>query len=514
MQKGQHHWILEETIYLILLAVPVAIECFSEGVQIKLSNVFIGRASGNNIALMLSALFIGQTVIGVITYPIAEGFGIYVNVLCSQAYGAKQYKLVGLYFYRALFMAALTCFPVFTVFISVRPIVYLLFQDRELAQYTGSFTDVLCFGYPAYLYYKIGFRLLQALNIVWGPVLYIIIGNILNGVIQYILIFRYNTTLAGAAAGYVISNYLVALLVFTHIQLSHVHTLIAHKWTIEYITNWLHTARYAIVPIGQMMIAMFPTTITPIICIGLMSHDKRELAIYSILFSIWWVCNIGVMGFASALTVRVGNLLGANEPIRAKRTTVIGLAYGQLTILMCTIITFVTSDPLSHLFTTDPTFARELAWNIRLFSFILNSDIFTIVQGVMNACCKQGILLILGIIFQIFVATGATVLLEHFVQWKALCVFLLYAISSILCFIIASLILLCSRWESIALFVRTNTTVEEVSDTTLEEDGPHIYNFLDINKTRGLQLLRYSGCLILPLCIFVTVNAIIELTMY
>ena len=233
-------WILEEIIYLIVLALPASIECFTEGLQMKLSNVFIGRVSGSNISLMLSALFIGQTVIGVVSYPIAEGFGVYVNILCSQAYGAKQYKLVGLYFYRALFMAALTCFPVFTIYISVRPIVYFLFQDLELAQYAGSFTDVLCFGYPAYLYYKIGFRFLQALNIVWGPVLYLIIGNILNGVIQYILIFQYNKNIEGAAAGYVISNYLVALLVFTHIQLSHVHSTIAQKWSIEYITNWLH----------------------------------------------------------------------------------------------------------------------------------------------------------------------------------------------------------------------------------------------------------------------------------
>ena len=245
-----------------------------------------------------------------------------------------------------------------------------------------------------------------------------------------------------------------------------------------------------------------------------MSHDKRELAIYSILFSIWWVCCIGVMGFASALTVRVGNLLGANEPIRAKRTTIIGLTCGQLTILMCNINVFATSDPLSHLFTTNSLFASELAWNIRLFSFVLNSDITMLVQGVMNACCKQGIQLILRIIFQIVIGTIATILFVHFVQWKALFVVLQYSITSMLCFFIASLILLCSRWESIALFVRTNTTVEEVSDTTLEEDGPHIFNFLYINKTRGLQLLRYSGCLILPLCIFATVNAIIELTMY
>ena len=31
----------------------------------------------------------------------------------------------------------------------------------------------------------------------------------------------------------------------------------------------------------------------------------------------------------------------------------------------------------------------------------------------------------------------------------------------------------CSRWETIALCVRTNTTVEEISDTILKEDNPH-----------------------------------------
>ena len=142
MQRRKIGWILEEIAFLIALALPASIECF------QLSNIFIGRASVNNIALILNALFIGQSAIFLISYPIAEGFGVYVNILCSQAYGAKQYKVAGLYFYRALFMTALTCFPVFTIFISARPIVYILFQDWELAQYVGSFTHVLCFGYP------------------------------------------------------------------------------------------------------------------------------------------------------------------------------------------------------------------------------------------------------------------------------------------------------------------------------------------------------------------------------
>ena len=308
---------------------------------------------------MLSSLFIGQTINSMITYPIGEGFGIYVNILCSQAYGAKQYQLVGMYFYRALFMAALTWFPVFTISTSVRPIVYLLSQDWEMAQYAGSFTDVLCFGYPAYLFSKIGIRFLQALNIVWGPLFYLIIGNILNGVIQYILIFQYNTTLKGAAAGCVISSYLVAIMVFMQIKLSHVHTTVAHKWTVEYITNWLHTARYAIIPFFQKVLGLIPSTIAPIIFIGVMSHDKRQLAIYTIIFSIWWVVAIGSMGFSKAIIVRVGHLFGANEPKKAKRSTILVLIFGQLLLVLVNILLFTVSEPLSHLFTTETLLLRS-----------------------------------------------------------------------------------------------------------------------------------------------------------
>ena len=485
--------ILEELKFLIILAVPASLECFSEGLQGKLSNVFIGRASGNNIALMLSALFIGQTVNNLMAFAIAEGFGVYLNILCSQAYGAKQYKLVGLYFYRALFMAALTCFPVFTVFISVRPIVYLLFQDWEL---------VLCFGYPAYLYYKIGFRFLQALNIVWGPVLYLIIGNILNGVIQYILIFQYNTTLAGAAAGYVISNYLVALLVFTHIQLSHVHTLIAHKWTIEYITNWLHTARYALSTILQTLVSSAPLSIFPIIFIGLMANDKRQLAICSVIYSIGWVFCLGIVGFSSSIIIRVGYLLGENQPGRAKRASIIGINFAIILLLLCTLLLFGLSGPLSHIFSSDPMFIKELTWNIRIFSILFNSNIFFIGQGVMNACCKQGTLTILKILFQIIIGGVVSGLLVHYVQWKALSIFLQFNVISVISFIIVLFILYCSDWREIASEVRKNTQLATDRIKQMRENpGTVIVNIEILPKI--FSLFGYTTCVIVGMCIFI-----------
>ncbi|KAI6650862.1 Multidrug and toxin extrusion protein 1 [Oopsacas minuta] len=499
------NWILEEIAFLLVLAIPVSVECFTEGLHMKVSNILIGRSSGNNIALLISALFIGQTVTSIISYPIAEGSAIYVNILCSQAYGAKQYKQVGLYFYRALFMSALTYIPVFTILISIRPIVYLLFQDGELAEYSGSYTDILCFGYPAYLYYKIGIRFLQALNIVWTPVLYLLIGITLNGIIQYILIFQYNTNIQGAAAGYVISNYLVAVLVFSHIQLSHVHKTISHEWSIELISDWYHTSKYAISTIVQTLGSSAPLAILPILAIGVFANDKRQLAIYSILYSIVWVFSMGAMGFSSAMTVRVGNLLGADNPRRAKKITILGIVVGQLLLTLINLVLLSISEPLSHLFTTDTDFAKELKWNIMWLSFFLNCMSNFIIQGVMNACCKQRIHTTLKFIFQIFLGTIATFLLVNFVEWKAQSIFVQYTINTAFVMVIDLFILFCSDWRKIASVVKTNTE----TNTSTEKEPQRIFQNLTLIKlilsSKAFILSRYLICLAVSITGFTTI---------
>ncbi|KAI6650860.1 Multidrug and toxin extrusion protein 1-like [Oopsacas minuta] len=488
--------------FLIVLALPASIECFTEGLQMKLSNIYIGRISRNNFSTMLSALFIGQTAISLISYPIAEGIALYVNILCSQAYGAKQYKLVGFYFHRALLMATLVCFPVFTILISVRPIVYLVFQDWELAEYSGSYTDILCFGYPAYLYYKIGIRFLQALNIVWGPALYLLIGITLNGIIQYILIFQYNTNIQGAAAGYVISNYLVALLVFSHIQLSHVHKTISHEWSIELISDWYHTSKYAISTIVQTLVSSAPLVILPILAIGVFANDKRQLAIYSIIYSIGWVTSLGTMGFSSAITVRVGNLLGADDPKRAKKAAILGIVVGQVLLILVNLVLLGISGPLSHLFTTDTEFAKELKWNIIIFSFALNTNTNFIVQGVMNACCKQGIQTVLKFIFQIIFATIATFLLAHFVEWKALSIIVQFSVGSAFCMVIALFILFCSDWRKIALVVNRNTKKNTSTEKELKGFFRNPSLFKIILRSKVGILSRYLTCLAVSIIVF------------
>ena len=493
MQRRRLPWILEEIGFLVALALPTSIECFTEGLQMKLSNVLIGRTSGNNVATMLSALFIGQTINSLVAYPIAEGFGMYVNVLCSQAYGAKQNKLVAMYYYRAMFMAVIVSFPVLSILLSVGPFIRLVMQDQELALYTGNFTCILAFGLPAYLYYKIGVRFLQALSILWCPVFYLIIGNVLNGLIQYILIFHYNLGIAGAATGCVISNYLLALLIFAHIQLSHVHNVIKHNWSVELISDWCQTAKYAFFP--SLLVFMDGITIAlyPILFIGLIAGDKRELAIFSVLYSVYWVLCMGCMGFSSAVAVRVGTLLGSKEAKQARRSAILGISVGFISFLPSSILFLTTSKQLSYLFTTEASFAKELDFSFRISSILILSNVSYLGQALMNACCKQGTQIALKIVIKVILGLIITAVIVHYVSWKGLGVYVQFFITNWAVFIIVLFILFCSDWKKIVQKVEKNTNTDNV----------FIRNFR--KNSTAFAVVRYSTFLLMGICTLITV---------
>ena len=460
----KYYWMLEEAAFLTTLAIPPAIVCLTEALQMKMSNIFIGRASGNNVEKMLSALFLGQVVTSCTSAPISDGISIYVNVLCSQAYGAKQYKLVGLYFYRALFMAALTLFPLSALFISIRPIVYSITQDWELAYHAGSYTTVFCLGYPACVYFKAALSFLQAQNIVWPPLIYLILGNIVNGVLQYVLIAKYETNLAGAAAGYVISMYVTAMLFYAHIRITKVHLTTYVEFSVKIIREWYNSMKYIIFPTSQSLIGFISATLLPLIILGAILHDTEQVAIYSVLFSIWYTFSLIVVGFSSAITVRVGNLLGSQESNRARRAALFSIFYCEIYILILAVLLFFIAHPLSYLFTTDSEFAMKLEFSIRAICFILPTDVSHFAQGIMNACCMQIIQSAVKFITIFILGSILMTIISNFVWWKAVSILLSYGICNVLAFITSLVIILCRNWTTILQKVKENTDRAEKNE--------------------------------------------------
>ena len=501
--KKHLRWVTNEVKILTTLALPQAILFFTEGLQLKISNVFIGRSSGDNVTLMLSALFLGQVITNCTAFPISQGLSICVNILCSQAHGAKQHRLVGLYFYRAICMAILTIFPISALFISVRPMVYMISKDWELASNAGSYTSIFCFGYPAYVYYKTAIRFLQAQNIVWPPLIYLTLGNILNGVLQYIFIFHYNAGIAGAAAGYVVSMYLDALLIFAHIRFT--QTVASVNWNVEMIREWYHTTKYSISATIQTLASTIMTNFIPYIILGIIAKNRTQLTIFSILYSIWFVLSLFSMGYASAITVRIGNILGANDPAEAKKTAIFGIIYGGICILTTSGLLFAVSEPLGNLFTTDILLRRNLAFSIKILSVTILGDFMFLEQGIMNACCMQQIDAILKIVFRIVLGSVLSFIITNYVEWKALCLLCIQSLMCILCLIFGLVVIFSKNWRYFALKVSKNTGNSQRVKTQ-DRNYPKLLSTLYNGKLLNSEVFlvsRYCSCLLFGALIFV-----------
>ena len=480
----------------------------------KLSNVFIGRVSGENASSALSSLFIAQVVVGCLAYSTSEGLSVCTSILCSQAFGRKLHKLTGMYFYRILLLMILICLPIFSLFISVSPITYFITHDWELSQDAGSYTRIVCFGFPAYAGYKIAVRFLQAQNIVWGPLVYLIIGNITNGLLQYILIFHCSLGIPGAAVAYVISMYVIAMLVFAHIRFTQVHILTAVRFSTDLITEWSPIAKYAVPAIIQTFIAMVVTTVFPLILLLMVAHSKEQLAIYSILYSVWFVVALVTMGYSNALAIRISHLLGQNEISTAKRSAIFGIFFGGLVLLIMCILLMTISRPMSSLFTTDSNFAKELSHNFLIFPVTILADTMMYGQGVMNACGMPQTQALFKFIFLFMIGFVSEYFIVKLVTWKAICIYVIQAITCLLCFILCMAIVFSRNWEAfsnkiILSTLSTNNPIE-IPDEPISQDSdlsstiPRSVGLKCVCNSRGYIVLRYTVCLLSGCFIFTT----------
>ena len=508
--------ILEEFKCLTLLALPISIMCLTEGFQMKLSNVLIGRVSGEEVSTQLSALFIAQMFLSCFSYSISEGLALYIMILCSQAHGANQPKLAGLYYYRVLLLAILLCFPLFSLFVSVGPIIYFFTQSWELALGAGSFTTIYCFGFPAYVYYKVSISFLSSQNIVWIQIIYLLIGNVSNALLQYLFVFHYHLGIAGAAASYVISVYIIALFVFAHLRLSH-RFLIQTEFSIEIIGGWYHTAEYVVAAVVQTLTSCIVGTVLPIILLLLVCFDKDELTIYSIMYSVWNLFYLFTAGYSKALTIRVGYLLGADSVTQAKRSAVWGIVLSETVLIFFAIMLFLFSQPLSSLFTTDERFMKELSYNLRIFPVIILSDVVIFGQGVMNGCGMQRTQAVLKFVLLVGFGFVTEFLLIKYFTWKALLMYSVQGMIRVLCFVCSLVILFLRDWNT---FIPKKCQNNQLIETFLESpilnrkpSSPYlttlmsfIFKLRTLSNSKIFVISRYCLCLLLGGVLFLVVR--------
>ncbi|KAF4138864.1 MatE [Phytophthora infestans] len=136
-------------------------------------------------AATLSTMLLNLT-----NYSICFGLSSALDTLCSQAYGAKRYDKIGVYFQAGVLVLAAVFGPIFLLNWYTESVVVSLGQDEEISKLAQTFSRWMLVGMPFVVLYKLVRKVLQAQNIMKTLVTIATIGNVVNIITGYVLAYH------------------------------------------------------------------------------------------------------------------------------------------------------------------------------------------------------------------------------------------------------------------------------------------------------------------------------------
>ena len=252
---------------------------------------------------------------------------------------------------------------------------------------------------PAIQVSFLSLKLFQSHNFVLPQMVINLTGLLANIIGQYILVSRLEFGIAGSATILTLSHYVIAAGFILYIRFSHLYRQTWCGWRVEAIYNWYHYLKYGIP--GMLMLCFESWSFeSGYFSVGAFSpFPKVELGVYSVAFQVAGVVFSVPLGYMVSGTVRIGNLLGHNEPHNARYSSYLLYLIIFVTGTTQFVVIYSTKSWLVTLFTTDTCIVLGAIGPLSVVAVFQIFDGFQAVAGgVLKGCGKQA----LGAIINIF----------------------------------------------------------------------------------------------------------------
>uniref|UniRef100_A0A8C4S5H2 Multidrug and toxin extrusion protein n=1 Tax=Erpetoichthys calabaricus TaxID=27687 RepID=A0A8C4S5H2_ERPCA len=275
-----------------------------------ISTVFCGHLGKTE----LDAVALSITVINVTGISIGSGLASVCDTLISQTYGSGNLKRVGIILQRGILILLLSCFPCWAFLINTESLLRLCLPFKSSCSISML---SISFILQAVFLYQLQGRYLQNQGIIWPQVITGAAGNIVNALINYIFLFVLNLGVAGSAWANTISQFSLAVFLYSYIRWKKLHVETWSGWSQECLQEWGSFIRLAIPSMLMLCIEWWTFEIGSFLS-GLIS--KVALGSQSILYELSTIAFMFPLGYGVAVNVRVGNALGAGNTEQAKKS--------------------------------------------------------------------------------------------------------------------------------------------------------------------------------------------------
>ncbi|KAH7571044.1 hypothetical protein JRO89_XS05G0243700 [Xanthoceras sorbifolium] len=307
------NFFVEEAKKQIWLAGPlVAVSVLQYCLQV-ISIMFVGHLG----ELALSGASMASSFASVTGFSVLLGMGSALETLCGQAYGAKQYHMLGIHTQRAMLTLVAVSIPLAAIWYYTANILITLGQDQEISAQAGIFNRWMIPSLFAFGLLQCLNRFLQAQNNVFPMLISSAVTAIFHVTVCWILVFKSGLESRGAALAISISNWVNVVLLGLYIKFSPACMKTWTGFSREALHEIVSFIRLAI-PSAIMICLEYWSFEMVVLLSGLLPNPKLETSVLSISLNTCWMVYMVSVGLGGAISTRVSNELGAGNSQAAR----------------------------------------------------------------------------------------------------------------------------------------------------------------------------------------------------
>ncbi|KAI3410697.1 Protein DETOXIFICATION (Multidrug and toxic compound extrusion protein) [Psidium guajava] len=345
-----------------------------------ISVMFVGHLG----ELPLSGASMATSFASVTGFSVLLGMGSALETLCGQAYGAKQYHMLGVYTQRAMLTLLCLSIPLAVIWLYTADILIALGQDLEISTEAGTFNRWMMPSLFAYGLLQCLNRFLQTQNNVLPMMISSLVTASLHIVVCWVLIFKFGLGSRGAALANTISNWNNVILLAMYVKLSPSCIKTWTGFTREALRNIVSFVKLA-VPSAVMICFEYWSFEMVVLLSGLLPNPKLETSVLSISLNTCWMVYMISVGLGGAISTRVSNELGAGCAAGARLALRVMITIAITEGLMVGIGTILVRHVWGKLYSNEE---EVIAYVARMMPLLALSDFLDGFQCVLSGSAR------------------------------------------------------------------------------------------------------------------------------
>ncbi|GAB2280015.1 Protein DETOXIFICATION 12 [Dionaea muscipula] len=326
--------VAEEVKNVSWIAGPMVAVVMSQYMLQVISTMMVGHLG----ELALSSTAIAVSLAGVSGFSLLLGMASALETLSGQAYGAQQYKKLGIQTYTAVFSLVLVCIPLSVLWIYTGKILAFIGQDPIISQEAGKFMTCLLPTLFAQAVLQPLVRYFQSQSLIIPMLVSSCITLCVHIPLCWVLVFNSGLRNLGAAVAMDISMWLNVIFLSLYMRFSSACAKTRSPPSMEVLRGIGEFFRFAI-PSATMICLEWWSFELLILLSGLLPHPELETSVLSICLTTISTLYGIPYGVGAAGSTRVSNELGAGNPegARVALYAVMSIAVTEVTIVATTL---------------------------------------------------------------------------------------------------------------------------------------------------------------------------------